>query len=237
MPHPTITVAPWPSCGPAEAAARLRGRPHLVWLDSALARPRTGRWSIVASDPRWVMTARGSDIEIKDARGIRHIEGDPLACFAALVEAEPRVDLDAAHVGLPFAGGAIGYLGFELGRFVERLPATTVDDVGAPDLAIGWYDAALVWDGDAALAGWSGHPRRSAPCASACGVPPRPPPVSPALRTASCVPTSPGRGISRRSPAPVATSRRATSTRSTSRSASRRRCAPRASTSTRGCAK
>ena len=49
---------------------------------------------------------------------------------------------------LPFVGGAIGVLGFELGREVERLPATTRDDVGAPDLAFGWYDAALVWDGE-----------------------------------------------------------------------------------------
>ena len=160
MPHPTITVEPWPACGPAEAAARLRGRPRLVWLDSALAQPRTGRWSIVASDPRWVMTARGSDIEIEDARGIRHIEGDPLACFAAMTEEEPVPPLDDSAASLPFAGGAIGYLGFELGRFVERLPATTLDDVGAPDLAMGWYDAALVWDGDAGTGWLAGYTRR-----------------------------------------------------------------------------
>jgi para-aminobenzoate synthetase component 1 len=52
-----------------------------------------------------------------------------------------------APAGLPFAGGAIGYLGFELGREVERVPETTHDDTGAPVLAFGWYDAALVWDG------------------------------------------------------------------------------------------
>jgi para-aminobenzoate synthetase component 1 len=50
---------------------------------------------------------------------------------------------------LPFVSGAIGYLGFELGRQIERLPATTADDVGAADLAVGWYDAALLWDGEA----------------------------------------------------------------------------------------
>jgi para-aminobenzoate synthetase component I len=153
MRHSTLTVEPWSQCGPAEAAARLRGRPHLVWLDSALTQAATGRWSIVASDPRWILTARGSSATIDDAEGVRHLEANPIALVASLIEGEPRVDLDAAHAGLPFAGGAIGYLGFELGRFVERLPATTIDDVGAPDLAIGWYDAALVWDRDAD-AGW-----------------------------------------------------------------------------------
>jgi para-aminobenzoate synthetase component 1 len=156
MPHSTstsFTVEPWSVCGPAEAAARLRDRPHLVWLDSALSRPDTGRWSIVTADPRWIMTARGREVTIEDVSGVRMLQADPLTLFASLVEAEPPVDLDAMPEGLPFAGGAIGYLGFELGRFVERLPATTLDDVGAPDLAMGWYDAALVWDG-AADAGW-----------------------------------------------------------------------------------
>src|SRR5688572_23021704 len=134
MRHSTLTVEPWSECGPVEAAARLRGRAHLAWLDSALAQPGTGRWSIVASDPRWTLTARGSSATIEDTSGVRHLEADPIALVASMIEAKPRVDLDAAHGRLPFAGGAIGYLGFELGRFVERLPATTVDDVGAPDL-------------------------------------------------------------------------------------------------------
>ena len=72
-------------------------------------------------------------------------------CAARLpqtVEAEPHLTLPDGAPPLPFLGVAIGVLGFELGREVERLPATTRDDVGAPDLAFGWYDAALVWDGE-----------------------------------------------------------------------------------------
>lgn len=152
MRHFTLTVEPWTRCDPAEAAARLRGRPHLVWLDSALHHRQRGRWSIVASDPRWVMFAQGSSIAVHDQSGMRRVQGDPIAAFAARVDAEAGPDLDGAR-DLPFLGGAIGYLGFELGRFVERLPATTIDDVGAPDLAMAWYDAALVWDA-AAHAGW-----------------------------------------------------------------------------------
>jgi para-aminobenzoate synthetase component 1 len=104
------------------------------------------------------MTARGSEVTFEDAHGVRREYGDPLALFAAAVDAE-RQEVSAAEAGgLPFLGGAIGYLGFELGRFVERLPATTVDDVGAPDLAIGWYDAALVWDGEAGVGWLAGAP-------------------------------------------------------------------------------
>lgn len=148
--HETATAERWTECGPAEAAARLEGRAGLVWLDSALAMPELGRWSIVACEPRWTLIARGASVTRVEAGSARETIGDPISEFARAIEAEPHLD---APDELPFAGGAIGYLGYELGRFVERLPATTRDDVGAPDLAMGWYDAALVWDG-VAEAGW-----------------------------------------------------------------------------------
>ena len=170
-----LAVEPWDSCGPTEAAARLRDRPRLAWLDSALSGPRHGRWSIVASDPRWTLTARGRQLRLASVGGARTFDADPVAALAAAVEAEPSPADDAAS-DLPFVGGAIGYLGFELARHIERLPATTRDDVGAPDLAVGWYDAALVWDGladegwlvgaPAAVAHLRARLSRSAPSAS-----------------------------------------------------------------------
>jgi len=151
MPRPIhrpwpLVAQPWDTCDAPQAAARLAGRPGLAWIDSALTGGRLGRWSIVASDPRWTLTAYGSDVVHDGPCGPRRLRGGALAAFARAVEAEAGPDGPVPH-DLPFAGGAIGYLGFELGREVERLPATTLDDVGAPDLTFGWYDAALVWDG------------------------------------------------------------------------------------------
>ena len=139
-----VVVEPWRRGTPELAASILRGRPGLVWLDSALEDTAHGRWSIVASDPRWTLTARGGRAVLDDVGGRHDLGRAALAAFARAVEAEPG-PTDGASA-LPFLGGAIGYLGFELGREVERLPATTRDDVGAPDLAFGWYDAALVYD-------------------------------------------------------------------------------------------
>ena len=139
---------------PALATA-CRGLRGLAWLDSALVGDPHGRWSILALTPRWTLTAYGSRIERVEAGGVRVWHGDPVRALAEAVEAEQsdfsRAGDQPGEAGkhgpaLPFRGGAIGYLGFELGRWIERLPATTLDDVGAPDLAIGWYDAALVWD-------------------------------------------------------------------------------------------
>lgn len=142
-----VVVERWPGSGPAAAAAALSDRPRLAWLDSSMTDARLGRWSIVASDPRWAITAYDGDVVLEAAGGPGRLAPGALHAFAQAVEAEPRAQTPAEAPALPFLGGAIGVLGFELGREVERLPATTRDDVGAPDLAFGWYDAALVWDG------------------------------------------------------------------------------------------
>ncbi|MPZ99582.1 MAG: aminodeoxychorismate synthase component I [Dehalococcoidia bacterium] len=146
-------IEPWTACDPSAAAARLRARPGLAWLDSALPDARFGRWSIVGSDPRWRLTAYGEDVFLEGAAGLQRCSSGALTTLTRLVEAEDAPSHAAAPDGLPFLGGAVGYLGFELAREVERLPATTLDDVGVPSLAMAWYDAALVWDGEAE-AGW-----------------------------------------------------------------------------------
>ena len=42
----------------------------------------------------------------------------------------------------PFLGGAVGYFRYDLGRTLERLPATTADE-GLPELDVGFYDWVL----------------------------------------------------------------------------------------------
>ncbi len=171
------------------AALALRGRPQLAWLDSALPHSRYGRWSIVASSPRWTLTARGRRLCRTTGDAVTEFDGDPIEALAAAIAAEQRDWPGPARLELPFAGGAIGYLGFELARHIERLPATTVDDVGAPDLAFGWYDAALVWDGQERRGWLVGLVDGVRELRAALEAAPEPlePPCSPAAARAACL--------------------------------------------------
>ena len=185
MPHRAHVAEPWSGFGPEAAAAHLRDAHGLVWLDSAMPHARTGRWSIVACEPRWTLTARDRAVTRIEDGVARTFDADPVSALAAAIEAEPR----AAAVGmLPFVGGAIGYLGFELGRHIERLPATTVDDVCAPDLAVAWYDAALVWDNETNAGYLTGTPEAVAALRSSLASIPRFPPSSSVAPQASLRP-------------------------------------------------
>jgi len=45
-----------------------------------------------------------------------------------------------------FFGGWIGFFGYELGRFIEKLPSRAVDDLGLPIIRLAFYDKAIVYD-------------------------------------------------------------------------------------------
>ena len=63
----------------------------------------------------------------------------------------------------PFQGGAAGYVAYDWGLTLERLPAPRYDDLGLPDLVLGLYDWVIAWDHESSRA-WlisTGIPERS----------------------------------------------------------------------------
>jgi para-aminobenzoate synthetase component 1 len=116
--------------------AALRARlPAPVWLDGAAG----GRYSVMSAAPRGQLVSRHGRThwqpgEGGDARDLG--PGDPLALLDAQLGAP-------VASSVPFAGGAIGYFSYELGR---RLQGQTPRDAGMPEMAVGLYDWALVLD-------------------------------------------------------------------------------------------
>ncbi|MBI2914314.1 MAG: anthranilate synthase component I family protein [Firmicutes bacterium] len=136
-------------------------RPDTFLLDSGGGGfGRIGRYSFAGTDPFLVFRSKAERIEIiQGGIATRTSSGDPFSCLESLL-ADYRLEVPG---GLPpFAGGAVGYFGYDLSRFVERLPEKAVDDVGIPDCWLGLYDVVLAFDHASGKA-WlmsSGFPER-----------------------------------------------------------------------------
>ena len=156
-----------PPPDPAECCERLEGLPYRLFLDSATRDPRLGRYSFVSADPIAVIRSRGAYVErIDPATGTRRrVGGDARAALRAFLSpfhASPIPGLP------PFQGGAAGYVAYEWGLVLERLPAPRYDDLELDDVVFGVYDWVLAWD-HAAHRAWlisTGMPETSpGPCA------------------------------------------------------------------------
>ncbi|SOE02711.1 anthranilate synthase component I [Blastococcus haudaquaticus] len=111
-------------------------RPGTVLLESAEQGKRWARYSFVGVRSAGVLTERDGVTEWlgDDVPGLTDdLPTDPLAAVRTLARRlrSPRGE------GLPpLTGGLVGYLGYDVVRRLERLPSTSADDLGMPELAM-----------------------------------------------------------------------------------------------------
>lgn len=119
--------------------------PWSMLLDSGAAGRVRGRYDIIVAAPSVTLTTRGGETTIERTGGSERSSADPFA----LIRAEIGPRRESPPHGLPFAGGALGYFGYDLARRIERLPSLAVDLEDIPEMAVGIYDWAVVVDHDA----------------------------------------------------------------------------------------
>jgi len=134
-----------PAPDPLDCCERLEGLPYRVFLDSAASTTRLGRYSFLTAEPVAVVRSKGTQTECIDrVQGTRQpVAGDPLAAVRTWLAPHAA----APVLGLPpFQGGVAGYVAYDWGLTLERLPAPRYDDLALPDLVLGVYDWVLAWD-------------------------------------------------------------------------------------------
>jgi len=129
---------------PLSAYAKLQSGQASFLFESVVGGEQIGRYSFVGSDPFVQIHATGNRVEVTQAGQTDvHESADPLRDLEALVSR-----FRAPHVaGLPrFCGGAVGYFGYDVVRYTERLPSAPADDRHLPDLSFALYDRMVIFD-------------------------------------------------------------------------------------------
>jgi anthranilate synthase component 1 len=113
-------------------------------LESVVGLERVARYTFLGVRPRLTVRTFGNRFEIIGAGKTETLEcADPLAKLAELLAAHKAVH----HGSLPrFAGGAVGYVGYDIIRHYENLPRCPKDDRGLPDMVFGFYDTMVIFD-------------------------------------------------------------------------------------------
>jgi len=132
----------------ARLFARIAHEPWAMLLDSGQAiDPATdkpgsqyGRYDILVARPFATIVTNGDQTKVVEHARPRTSTGDPFQLLNTLLG-----QYQAESIDLPFAGGAVGYFSYDLGRRLE-----TIDDKNQPEdmpeMMVGIYDWAVIVD-------------------------------------------------------------------------------------------
>lgn len=116
-------------------------------LESVEGGEHVGRYSFLGVNPRGMLVFDGDTVQQTingQTEQLALAAGeDPLDRLRREFQRVQPVPVD----GLPrFVGGAVGYIGYDVVRFFERLPETTVKDLDVPDAAFLLPDTLVIFD-------------------------------------------------------------------------------------------
>ena len=121
-----------------ELFCQFENEKHVMFLDSARDKESLGQYSILVSNPKLIVESKGSCVKIDGT-----VIGDnPFKELRTLLKTYKQ----SYESHLPFIGGFVGFLSYDLKAFIEKLDVTVTDDINMPDMYFGIYDGGVVYD-------------------------------------------------------------------------------------------
>lgn len=143
---PVVRVLPADLETPVSVYLKLRNGGPSFLLESVEKGEQLGRYSFIGVNPSLTLVARGETTKFYGAGHalLDQVTGrDPLDVLRDTLASWHPIPVH----GLPrFTGGAVGYFGYDLVRFMERLPDTARDELGLPDAIWLIADTVVIFD-------------------------------------------------------------------------------------------
>lgn len=113
-----------------------------IFLDSSKTDKRLGRFSMMMFSPFKKMILDSSGLRILE-NGNEIITEDGVFDFLDSELQTYGMDNQSQY---PFVGGLCGYLSYDLGRIIEKIPSVAADDLKEPLLELGYYHGNITFD-------------------------------------------------------------------------------------------
>jgi anthranilate synthase component I len=128
---------------PISAFHKLSGKSYSYLLESAEGGDKLARYSFIGMDPFLIFQSKGIQVEIStEGKKEKYLES-PFLSLRRLTDSFKVIEID----GLPcFFGGGVGYFGYDLVRFIERLPNHPKDDLVISDCILIYAGTLVVFD-------------------------------------------------------------------------------------------
>jgi len=134
---------------PVSVFEKLVGNADGFLLESMEGGERWARWSFVGWDPEFTLVAKDGTSRV-EGRTMALPDADPLTVLEHVLELHDTAT--AEELGLPHAAvpplfaGCVGYLAYDVVRYVERLESQPEDDRGLPEMVWQFVGAMAVFD-------------------------------------------------------------------------------------------
>lgn len=144
---------------PVSAFCKIDDGASACLFESVIGGEKVGRYSFLAAEPFLLLEAHKQQVTITrfqlpacqsgENQSSTILSREEFASENPLEELRRQVQsvriLELEDLP-PFAGGAVGYAGYDTVRYVEHLPDSPTDDRELPDLAFAFYDHMVVFD-------------------------------------------------------------------------------------------
>ncbi len=132
---------------PLDLFTPLANESWAMWLDSGQSEHIDACFDILVWQPEVTLCTYGDKTIIHHTKTNKNAisEEDPLSLLEN-IQQQVLETLASSKQELPFLGGALGYFAYDLGRRFENLPKQAEQDINLPEMAVGIYAQAIIFD-------------------------------------------------------------------------------------------
>ncbi|MDP4096642.1 anthranilate synthase component I [Paenibacillus sp. P96] len=128
---------------PIRIFRRYADRDRAFLLESVEGGAQWARYSFIGTDPFLMISGKKGLITLEQKGEERILDGKPVESLKALLRGYRSPRLEDMP---PLTGGAIGFFGYDLLQYYEKLPEHAIDDLNMDDIRFMFCDQIIVFD-------------------------------------------------------------------------------------------